>query len=129
MNWFEFVEPRRHLRIAVFGFACATSAARLGTGQVVAQPFEVSLLGDEVVGEQVAEGVFGPAVDGDVGDEVFVRRAEREVDGAVLVHVLVHVHEPSLSQPSAEFVLRRDSRAVLRPFVLKGVACRVVEAV
>ncbi len=77
-----------------------------GVEQVGEFAFELGEFGDEVVGEEDLEGVVGPAVDADVGDEVgaggfWGGGAEGEVDGALVVAFEVGVFEEVGAEPVA----------------------------
>ncbi len=91
--------------------------------------FELGEFGDEVIGEESGEGVGGPAVDADVGDEVEFGRAEGEVDGALVVAFEVGVFEEVGSEPVAEGFAFGDRAAVLFPGLVDGCGGGVVEAV
>ncbi|NJM99275.1 MAG: hypothetical protein HC800_20955 [Phormidesmis sp. RL_2_1] len=68
------------------------------------------------------------AVDGEVGDEVFISGAEGEVDGALLVHAEVNVFEEVKAEPVVEGFCS-DGAAVGGPGCVEGGAGGVGEAV
>ena len=112
----------------VLGFAvCA--GCETGVKQVGEFAFELGEFGDEVVGEEGEEGVGGPAVDADVGDEVELGGAEGEVDGALVVAFEVGVFEEVGAEPVAEGFGFGDFAAVLFPGLVDGCGGGVVEAV
>ena len=114
----------------VLGFAVGFEVGFVaGVEQVGEFAFELGDVGDEVVGEEGSEGVVGPAVDADVGDEVEFGGAEGEVDGALVVAFEVGVFEEVGAEPVAESFGFGDFAAVGGPGGVDGCGGGVVEAV
>lgn len=91
--------------------------------------FEQGEVGAEVVGDEGLEAGVGPAVDGEVGDEVLFLGAEGEVDGALFVLFEVAVAEEFFAEPGVEVFFALDVATVLLPGGAEGGAGGVVEAV
>jgi hypothetical protein len=89
--------------VALFGDRLAFAIAQgFGFHQVGDFAIEADLLGDEVVGEEGGEGVVGPGVDGDEGDEVIFLGGEGKVNGPLFVQANVDLFEEVEPQPVAQ---------------------------
>ena len=112
----QLLEPLADLAEALLGsLGGFLVGAVAGGAQVGLLAFERALGRVQMTGQQVIQRAGGPSMDGHVRDERAPGRAEREVDGPVLVHLAMHVGEELVLQVVLERPLVIDRRAMRGP--------------